>query len=121
MSAVPPAGKGTISLRGREGCCARTGSVVAAVVAASARTARRVRVGFKAGLLRRTAVSLRSRPAGSQNCAMRKKSTEALTQRIDKDFVTSLQKGLDVLTSFSRQHSKLTLSEVARLTGSSPA
>jgi IclR family pca regulon transcriptional regulator len=52
---------------------------------------------------------------------MRKKSTEALTQRIDKDFVTSLQKGLDVLTCFSRQHSKLTLSEVARLTGSSPA
>jgi IclR family pca regulon transcriptional regulator len=44
-----------------------------------------------------------------------------LTDRIDKDFVASLRKGLDVLTSFSRQHSKLTLSEVARLTGSSPA
>lgn len=50
---------------------------------------------------------------------MRKNSTADLTQ--SKDFVTSLQKGLDVLTCFSRQHAKLTLSEVARLTGSSPA
>ena len=52
---------------------------------------------------------------------MRKKSAEPLSRRNDKDFVTSLQKGLDVLTCFSRQASKLTLSEVARLTGSSPA
>jgi IclR family pca regulon transcriptional regulator len=42
-------------------------------------------------------------------------------ERQDKDFVASLQKGLDVLTCFGRQASKLTLSEVARLTGSSPA
>ena len=40
---------------------------------------------------------------------------------MDKDFVASLQKGLDVLTCFGRQASKLTLSEVARLTGSTPA
>ncbi len=39
----------------------------------------------------------------------------------DKNFVASLQKGLDVLTCFGRQHGRLTLSEVARLTGSSPA
>lgn len=52
---------------------------------------------------------------------MRKKPRDALIARIDKDFVTSLQKGLDVLTCFNRQHSKLTLSEVSRLTGSSPA
>lgn len=39
----------------------------------------------------------------------------------DKSFVTALQKGLDVLTCFGRESSKLTLSEVARLTGSSPA
>jgi IclR family pca regulon transcriptional regulator len=38
-----------------------------------------------------------------------------------KNFVASLQKGLDVLTCFGREASKLTLSEVARLTGSSPA
>jgi IclR family pca regulon transcriptional regulator len=38
-----------------------------------------------------------------------------------KDFVAALQKGLDVLTCFGRDASKLTLSEVARLTGSSPA
>ena len=38
-----------------------------------------------------------------------------------KDFVTALQKGLQVLTCFGREASKLTLSEVARLTGSSPA
>jgi IclR family pca regulon transcriptional regulator len=41
--------------------------------------------------------------------------------RQDKDFVTSLQKGLDVLTCFGRHAAKLTLSEVARRTGSSPA
>lgn len=39
----------------------------------------------------------------------------------DKSFVTALQKGLDVLTCFGREASRLTLSEVARLTGSSPA
>ncbi|OUL99753.1 IclR family transcriptional regulator domain-containing protein [Variovorax sp. JS1663] len=39
----------------------------------------------------------------------------------DRNFVASLQKGLDVLTCFGRQHSRLTVSEVARLTASSPA
>ncbi|VWX58251.1 IclR family transcriptional regulator [Burkholderiales bacterium 8X] len=39
----------------------------------------------------------------------------------DKDFVASLQKGLEVLTCFGRQHSRLTVSEVARLTAASPA
>ncbi len=39
----------------------------------------------------------------------------------DKNFVVSLQKGLDVLTCFSRQHNRLTVSEVGRLTQSSPA
>jgi IclR family pca regulon transcriptional regulator len=39
----------------------------------------------------------------------------------DKDFVASLQKGLEVLSCFGRQHSRLTVSEVARLTDSSPA
>jgi IclR family pca regulon transcriptional regulator len=39
----------------------------------------------------------------------------------DKNFVTSLEKGLDVLTCFGRQHSRLTVSEVSRLTLSSPA
>lgn len=39
----------------------------------------------------------------------------------DKNFVASLQKGLDVLTCFGRDAAKLTLSEVARRTGSSPA
>ena len=38
-----------------------------------------------------------------------------------KDFVASLQKGLEVLTCFGRQHSRLTVSEVARLTAASPA
>jgi IclR family transcriptional regulator, pca regulon regulatory protein len=38
-----------------------------------------------------------------------------------KDFVTALQKGLAVLTCFGREAAKLTLSEVARRTGSSPA
>lgn len=38
-----------------------------------------------------------------------------------KDFVTALHKGLDVLTCFGRETSRLTLSEVARLTGTSPA
>ncbi|WP_345540401.1 IclR family transcriptional regulator domain-containing protein [Variovorax defluvii] len=39
----------------------------------------------------------------------------------DRNFVASLQKGLEVLTCFGRQHSRLTVSEVARLTASSPA
>ncbi len=39
----------------------------------------------------------------------------------DKNFVASLRKGLEVLTCFGRQHSRLTVSEVARLTISSPA
>ncbi|WP_372824651.1 IclR family transcriptional regulator C-terminal domain-containing protein [Polaromonas sp.] len=39
----------------------------------------------------------------------------------DKNFVASLQKGLEVLTCFGRQHGRLTLSEVASLTGVSPA
>ncbi|TFY99425.1 IclR family transcriptional regulator [Ramlibacter henchirensis] len=39
----------------------------------------------------------------------------------DKSFVTALQKGLDVLTCFNREASRLTLSEVARLAGSTPA
>lgn len=54
-----------------------------------------------------------------QNCAMRKNSSPAVRQ--DKDFVASLQKGLEVLTCFGRGAVKLTLSEVARRTGSSPA
>ncbi len=39
----------------------------------------------------------------------------------DKNFVVSLQKGLEVLTCFGRQHGLQTISEVARLTASSPA
>lgn len=39
----------------------------------------------------------------------------------DRDFVGALRKGLDVLTCFGRKHGRLTLSEVARLTGAAPA
>lgn len=39
----------------------------------------------------------------------------------DKNFVTALKKGLEVLTCFGREASRLTPSEVARLTGSTPA
>ena len=39
----------------------------------------------------------------------------------DKNFVASLQKGLEVLTCFGRQQSRLTVSEAARLTHSTPA
>ncbi len=39
----------------------------------------------------------------------------------DKNFVASLEKGLAVLTCFGRQHSRLNVSEVARLTRSTPA
>jgi IclR family transcriptional regulator, pca regulon regulatory protein len=42
-------------------------------------------------------------------------------QPADRDFVGALGKGLDVLTCFGRKHGRLTLSEVARLTGASPA
>lgn len=54
---------------------------------------------------------------------MRKNEAATLTEvnAVDRHFVTSLQKGLSVLTCFGRQHSRLTLSEVARLTGMSPA
>lgn len=52
---------------------------------------------------------------------MRKNQDAAADAERDRDFVASLQKGLQVLTCFNRQHAKLTLSEVARLTGSSPA
>lgn len=39
----------------------------------------------------------------------------------DRNFVASLDKGLQVLTCFGRRHNRLTLSDVARLTGHSPA
>lgn len=39
----------------------------------------------------------------------------------DKNFVESLRKGLEVLTCFDRRHTRLTLSEVARLTQATPA
>ncbi len=38
-----------------------------------------------------------------------------------RDFVASLDKGLRVLLAFERRHAKLSLSEVARLTGYTPA
>jgi IclR family pca regulon transcriptional regulator len=54
---------------------------------------------------------------------MRKKLAESPGAAVvdSKNFVASLQKGLEVLTCFGRQHSRLTVSEVARLTGCSPA
>jgi IclR family pca regulon transcriptional regulator len=55
---------------------------------------------------------------------LRHAQTSAATQGLampDKDFVIALHKGLDTLTCFSRVHSRLTLSEVARLTGCTPA
>jgi IclR family transcriptional regulator, pca regulon regulatory protein len=54
---------------------------------------------------------------------MRKKSNSAPEEHgpIRKDFVASLEKGLAVLTSFNRETSRLTVSEVARLTGSTAA
>jgi IclR family pca regulon transcriptional regulator len=42
-------------------------------------------------------------------------------RRGPRNHVTALEKGLDVLVSFDREHSRLTLSEVARLTGATPA
>jgi IclR family pca regulon transcriptional regulator len=50
-----------------------------------------------------------------------RKNTAMATSASDKDFVASLEKGLDVLTCFGRDAAKLTLSEVARLTGRAPA
>lgn len=38
-----------------------------------------------------------------------------------RDHVASLDKGLQVLTCFGRQHSRLTVTDAARLTGSTPA
>jgi IclR family pca regulon transcriptional regulator len=52
---------------------------------------------------------------------MRKNPDGPLAPEEDRDFVASLEKGLAVLTSFGRDAAKLTLSEVARRTGSSPA
>lgn len=52
---------------------------------------------------------------------MRKNAEPTPPDRPDRNFVASLQKGLEVLTCFGREAGKLTLSEVARLTGSSPA
>ena len=40
---------------------------------------------------------------------------------MNKNFVASLQKGLDVLTCFGRQHNRLTVSQAALLTSVSPA
>ncbi len=44
-----------------------------------------------------------------------------VTAMTNRDFVASLRKGLDVLTCFGRQHARLTVSEVSRLIGASPA
>src|SRR5258705_1405285 len=52
---------------------------------------------------------------------MRKLGNPPIEERGDRNFVASLEKGLEVLTCFDRAHSKLTVSEVARLTGASPA
>lgn len=55
---------------------------------------------------------------------MRKTRTDAPSEEEpapDKNFVASLEKGLAVLTCFGRQHSRLNVSEVARLTLSTPA
>ncbi len=63
-------------------------------------------------------------PQASENCAMRKNATtpdDTLPAPADKSFVASLHKGLEVLACFGREHSRLTLSEAARLTGTSPA
>lgn len=39
----------------------------------------------------------------------------------DRNYVASLHKGLQVLTCFGRQHARLTVSEVARRTDTTPA
>ncbi len=61
----------------------------------------------------------------SENCGMRKKvdltAPSPATLSAGKHHVAALQKGLDVLTCFHREAARLTLSEVARRTGSTPA
>lgn len=54
---------------------------------------------------------------------MRKNQTDFPKETVigRKDFVTALQKGMDALTCFGRGTSRLTVSEVALLTGTSPA
>jgi len=52
---------------------------------------------------------------------MRKNTDAPPCRDEDRDFVASLEKGLAALTSFGHDAAKLTLSEVARRTGSSPA
>lgn len=55
-------------------------------------------------------------------CAMRKNRRMTTTGRTHpRDFIASLDKGLKVLLCFERRHARLTLSEVARLTGYTPA
>lgn len=58
-----------------------------------------------------------------QNCAMRTNSIPSAgkVDFIRKDFVAALGKGLDVLTCFNREAGRLTVTEVARRTGSTPA
>jgi len=46
---------------------------------------------------------------------------DALRGDHDRSFVASLQKGLDVLCAFNRQHTRMTVSEMAQRTGASPA
>ncbi len=41
--------------------------------------------------------------------------------RVDRNHVASLQKGLEVLTCFDRTHARVTVSDAARLTSASPA
>jgi IclR family pca regulon transcriptional regulator len=50
---------------------------------------------------------------------MRKTGSEPAV--VDRSFVASLQKGLEVLMCFDRAHPKLTVSDAARLSGLSPA
>jgi IclR family pca regulon transcriptional regulator len=52
---------------------------------------------------------------------MRKKTSPACAAAADRNFVASLEKGIGVLTCFGRDAAKLTLSEVARRTGNTPA
>jgi IclR family pca regulon transcriptional regulator len=55
-------------------------------------------------------------------CALRKNpSMPVRTRTHPRDFVASLDKGLRVLLCFERKHAKLSVSEVARLTGYTPA
>jgi IclR family transcriptional regulator, pca regulon regulatory protein len=50
-----------------------------------------------------------------------RKSSSSSSSPVGRNFVTSLHKGLDVLTCFNNRHPKLTVSEVARRIGVSPA